>query len=278
MIINKFIEGLPMSIFSKGCYLLIFCLQIGFTVEAADTIWGPQPDWCDDLNFEEMEKLLYKGRIVQSKDIRAFLKKSGKVPTGLHPIRIVQLDNGVKAVVKESKACYGEVAAYKAAKFLGIRLVPPTILQDLNGGKASFQFYVASPIDLKKISPSSVFQGLSKKDVSDKDVFYYIFGQWDTHPGNQMVSKYNKKHHLALIDNAGILRLLPHHKMGVQVIFASTLKAITALNEENLREIWSGFYKLNPARCDQIIRLILQRRDNLLQLINVKKTIKVIKD
>ena len=228
-----------------------------------------QPRWNEDLSFEKIEKRLRTEAIVEAGSLHAFLRQQNKKPSGLHPLKIVTLESGLLAVLKKENACYGEVAAYKAAKALNLRLVPPTVLRDIDGTKGSLQFYVDCSVDLAKYH--SLLQKASRKDRSDMDVFYYIFNQWDGHRGNQLIDKDKDKYRLALIDNQGISFLSHNVKLKERVFWASTLKALQRLDRKALEAIWSDLK--DPVRREGLIVRTLARKEYLFSILPESKII-----
>lgn len=165
-----------------------------------------QPSWDDRLNMAAIETRLQDEEVANTQKINTFLKKQGKVTKGGSSMLFVMLESGLKAVFKPGLYQYAEVAAYRASKMLGMRLVPPTVFRTINGEQGSLQFLVQSPLDLKKMPNfNEIFKKVSPKDMSDMHIFYFVFGQWDSHRGNQIISIHGNKARLALIDNAGIL-------------------------------------------------------------------------
>lgn len=231
-----------------------------------------QPAWDDTLNFEEIEHRLQTEAIISKKNMRSFLKHEGKTARMTHPISLVTLESGLKAVLKKETACYGEVAAYKAAKALGLRIVPPTVLREIKGKKVSLQFYVASSIDLIRAG-RGIFKKLRSKDVTDKDAFYYLFNQWDPHIGNQIITHHDGKYYLALIDNAGITFTSHKPDLVSKKIYASTYLAIKKLTKEKLEEIWSDYLPVRKVRAATVIARTLERKKRLLKLIEQKGSI-----
>ncbi len=238
--------------------------------DAQKTILGHQPDWDDQLDFEEIERRLQTEAIVERRDIRSFLKKSHKGVRALHAPDIVVLESGLKAVFKKANACYGEIAAYKAAKALGLRLVPPTVLRKIDGKVGSLQFYVASKIDLLHQS-HSIYHKLSEKDLSDQKVFEYIFNRWDTHSGNQIISENKGKYTLALIDNAGLTFLSHKPKFNIKSINAATLLALQKINSQKaLEDIWSEYLPVRDDRGRTVIERTKKRIELLLSTVQKK--------
>lgn len=307
-----------------------------------------QPVWDETLDFHAIELRMQTERLVGSMGIASFLKRTGKVVKGDDKIRFLTFESGLKAVFKPGEYRFAEIAAYKASKLLGLRLVPPTILRIIDGVEGSVQFFVESNIDLLKGSNrSTYFKKVPAKDISDMIIFYFVFGQWDLHAGNQMISISDGKAHLALIDNAGMLhkqyirygdfafiqkgenakveslntpkfpfdrvitlkpgsldkliklfsqfihrkhieKIWQHHKPITYVFwknafwmqmykynpsvqplktkryYASTLSALKKLDRECLREVWADGMKTDPSYYEELIDLILERRDQLI--------------
>ncbi len=230
-----------------------------------------QPRWNEDLSFEEIEDRLRTESVINASSIHAFLKQQNKKPSGMHPIKIATLESGLLAVLKKENACYGEVAAYKAAKVLNLRLVPPTVLRDINGTKGSLQFYVDCSVDLAKYH--SLLQKASRKDRSDMNVFYFLFNQWDDHRGNQLIDKDKKKFRLVLIDNQGISFLSHDVKLKERVFWASTVRAVQRLDRKKLSYIWSDLIDRDPERVEALIERTLQRREQFLSILHESKIV-----
>ncbi len=192
---------------------LTFCLT-GF-LEARQRIYrsprmhrstSSQPEWDDRLDLQAIEDRLRTEEVAHTERISRYLEKNGKVSKASHYMLIVFLESGLKAVFKPGEYAYAEVAAYRANKALGQRLVPPTVFRTIEGKQGSLQFLVETPVDLRKTaSVAELFKKVSAKDMSDMKLFYFVFGQWDAHIGNQLINPHRGKAHLALIDNAGIL-------------------------------------------------------------------------
>ncbi len=308
-------------------------------VSTGATFLSGQPAWDTKLDFKDIEHRLKTEKVTKKTSIRSFLKKQGKTPTGTHPVDLVELESGLKAVFKREKACYGEVAAYKMSCAMGLRLVPPTVLRKIDDVQGSLQFYVESPIDLMK--GSGALRKISQKEASDMNIFYFVAGQWDDHNGNQIVAKTDEGFSLALIDNGGILRrqyalyggstflqkgsvpdeiscaqgsdfpfhnatrvalynprqsqelrtLLPsayfqklksqrrlasyvlwngnvfikqvNHEP-VKTFYASTIDALKKLDRTALEVVWADLMPVDPERCNDLIDLMLSRKDQVI--------------
>ncbi len=190
---------------------LLSCMMLG-SILCTIFCRANQPVWDKRLDFHAIEERLRTEPVIDSIGIATFLKKTGKVVKGDNTIRLLTLASGLKAVFKPGEYSFAEVAAYKASKHMGLRLVPPTIMRIVDGVEGSVQFFVDSSIDLLKGDNRVHFlRKIYPKDRSDMTIFYFVFGQWDLHAGNQIVSISGGKPHLALIDNAGML-----HKQHIQ--------------------------------------------------------------
>lgn len=309
-----------------------------------------QPVWDKTLDFQNIEERLKNEPIVKVRGISDYLRSLGKnVKADKNYIKHVRLQSGLQGVFKTGWQRYGERAAYKACKALGQRLVPPTVMRTIDGQEGSLQFFVDSSIDLKKGSNADhYFDLLDPKDRSDMHIFYFVFGQWDAHKGNQIITKSKHNLHLALIDNA-VIYFRQHIRYGdfpfvakgaanptvnapctpsfpfasakkvrarsfkklhevfspftsheyirelyqdadssdtvtyclwcdklwvkqrqrksnyTKKYYASTLEAYKKLSRDVLEEIWSDCMKFDPDHCNELIDLILERRDQLLE-------------
>ncbi len=166
---------------------------------------GAQPRWDDTLDHELVEQQLTTGKIMKVMDLREYLAKKGVHARPTHQVFFVQLENGLKGVFKQGAYRHGEVAAYRASKALGLRLVPPTVYRTIKGKKGSLQFLIEAPSISGVSTMKRLEKKVGKKAVCDMKLFYYVFGQWDIHAGNQLVASYDGKDYLALIDNSVML-------------------------------------------------------------------------
>ncbi len=196
--------------FYRSLYLLLMIFTL-CTYGIKGVTHTKQPVWDDHLDFAGIEEQLRKEPIVELKEMKDYLKEKGRVVFYKTKVYVATLANGLKAVFKPEAGrlfkAYGEVAAYRASQWLRLRLVPPTVLKTHKKMRGSLQFFVESPFDLLKDSERDhAFSLLSEQTKSDRQIFYYIFGQWDPHPGNQLVSlDKDGKAYLALIDNAAFI-------------------------------------------------------------------------
>lgn len=191
-------------------FILVFSLSNNFVYSMDQRFYyDSQPAWDDNLDFDNIENQLLNQNIKKLIDMRDYLSFTGKIAHYTNEVYLAIMENGLKAVFKPEENLhdsYAEVAAYRASKFLGHRLVPPTVFKEYENRIGSLQFFVESNLDLliseQNIKARAI---LSEKDISDMYLFYFIFGQWDIHAGNQMIAI--NKHgeaKIALIDNGAI--------------------------------------------------------------------------
>lgn len=252
----------------NGTHSVLLCILFPIAAVAqSHTIFeGSQPPWNDQLSFEEIEKRLQTEAIIARRNIRFLLKKNDTSMHPTHPVDIVVLASGLKAVCKDERACYGEVAAYRASKLLGLRLVPPTVFREIDGKKYSLQFFIDSSV----IIQAHTFKKIRKQDIADRNLFYYIFNQWDGHTGNQIISRDGNSYYLALIDHGSITFTLHNTKLKSKIFRASTLAALQRLTREALEAIWAEYLLVKKERALIVIEKTLQRKEHLLQVAKTK--------
>jgi len=174
------------------------------------------PPWNNQEGMENHEKQLQEGNIQEAMDMREYLTLKKKIAHFAGEVYLVLLDNGVKAVWKPRKAeeldsAFSEVAAFKASQFLAeytrCHLVPATVMKDYNGRSGSLQWFVESDLDLWiDLDRDRAYAGLKRANLAYGAAFIHVLGQWDTHPGNQiMFFDSNGSTVLALIDNECIV-------------------------------------------------------------------------
>ena len=179
---------------------------------------APGKPW-NSIGFTKTEKALLNRKILRIKLLKDFATESGKKPSGTSPTFLVELEGGLLGVWKVNSwgdADY-EVDAYKFARLIKSRQVPPTVKRpipkeefhrllssphpELTSYDGSLQYFVRSKIDLLDGHSHNYLKKVSAKDLSDKAVFYFVFGQWDNHSGNLII---DDTYTQALIDNSCI--------------------------------------------------------------------------
>jgi hypothetical protein len=172
--------------------------------------------WNYKISFRKIEENLKNGRIVSIKSMRTVLEVEGKKPSGSHNALLMTYEDGMKAVYKANKwhEAEAEAGIYQVMnKKIRSRMVPPTVTRDLGAelkvflpeeifenSVGSLQYFVKSSRDItdpKQWAEAEVL--FSEKEKSDRDIFYFVFGQWDRHRGNLIV---DDSGHMALIDNS----------------------------------------------------------------------------
>lgn len=180
--------------------LIVFQLLVCVHTTALSAI---SYEWSNPTDAEALETSLLESPIISVKGLRDhFLehKKARQADWSTNVIKIVTLEGGLLAVFKKGEYAFAEVAAYRASKLLGLGLVPPTVFRTVGNHHGSLQLFVPSVGTLDQYKKK-----LSKKELSDMAVFYFICGQWDLHQGNQLIYTKDGKYRLALIDNASML-------------------------------------------------------------------------
>lgn len=170
-------------------------------------VTAQQPAWDDALDHEKIEDQLGSRLVHETLSFTDYLYDKGTTTAPSHAVLLVELEGGLKGVFKQGTYAYAEVAGYRASKALGLRLVPPTILREVQGNLGSLQFYVEG-YDLAGKNQQKAFRRIDPKSFHDMKVFYYVFGQWDTHGGNQLIASSQGRNYLALVDNSGMLHKL----------------------------------------------------------------------
>ncbi len=186
--------------------------------------WKPpqpikQPRWNNELDQELIEYHLKNDPIAFVINLDTFF---GRHIWSSHYLRMVILESGLIALFKSSykkniarfrlrhysaNFHYGEVAAYRLSKTLGLRLVPPTVFRTVEGLPGSLQFYITALHDAVFHSRRDVAKHLPFIDDetrSTETLFCYIAGQWDNYCGNKLIAQYDGQYRLVLIDNAGM--------------------------------------------------------------------------
>lgn len=164
----------------------------------------------ESFDFEEIEKQLSTENIISKVCMEDFLLSKGHIAHFTSEVYLVKLATGIQAVLKLVDTSWprdavAEVAAYKASQFLGIHLVPPTVLYTREGLVGSLQYYVEPSFDLMlEDKYEEVKKRVSSNDLANIELFYFIFGQWDPDPSNLIAVEAKDRAHFALIDNAAI--------------------------------------------------------------------------
>lgn len=237
--------------------LILSALSFLFTLN----LHAEQPLWNGNLNFEEIEKRLLEEPIKHRQVIDQRKKGLNK---HMHHLEKVTLESGLQAILKKAGPSYPEEAAYKAAKLLGLRLVPPTVLRKIDNEKCSLQFFVPSTIPAAR--QPYFKKRLSPKDIADKNLFYYLFAQFDTHAENQIITRHNSAYYIALIDNTGIGFITKDPpKVNLGVMSEQMLNAVRKLDRKAIEELWAEWSRDENYPVDIIINRTLKLKERILE-------------
>jgi hypothetical protein len=162
--------------------------------------------WYNKIDFGVVEEVLSTLPVVKFVHLHDALAEMGKKPSGTTlGIRLLVFEDRTKAVWKpDGRQTEGEVGAYQAAKLVGYRLIPPTVARSIGDLTGSIQYFVDSPVDLLALTRQQreqLWTKVSVKEKSERDIFNFVFGQWDRHWGNVLVDEARS---LIAIDNGAV--------------------------------------------------------------------------
>lgn len=163
-----------------------------------------------NFDFQEIERQLSTENVISKVPMEDFLLSKGHTAHFNSEVYLVTLTTGVQGVLKIvdplwPRDAIAEVAAYKVSQFLGMNLVPPTVFYTREGLFGSLQYYVEPSFDLMiEDNYEEVKRRISANDLANMELFYFIFGQWDSGPSNLIAVEVEDLVQLALIDNAAI--------------------------------------------------------------------------
>ncbi|MBA3752042.1 hypothetical protein H0X06_04575 [Candidatus Dependentiae bacterium] len=189
-----------MKLYVSVLLSVISSVMIQVKLIGFDTV---EEKWNHSLNFNKVEKRLKSEEVISISRLQKYLREQGFFGKAPASMKLVVLESGLKAVFKPGDSCYAEVAGYKASRHLGLRLVPPAVVRTIKGTVGSLQLLVPSTVRTDKTS----MMKLSHKDQCDIPVFCFVFGQWDTHNGNRIISQSDGDFSVALIDNAAMMHV-----------------------------------------------------------------------
>lgn len=164
----------------------------------------------EECNFIEMEERIAKEMIISQIPMADFLRQKGHKVHFTSPVFLVELESGIQAVFKVAESDWpqdavAESAAYQASQFLGIHLVPPTVIRSHEGAIGSLQLYVEPSFDLMADDRYELaLQKADPEELANIQLFYFVFGQWDPDPSNLIAVEREGAVHFALIDNAAL--------------------------------------------------------------------------
>lgn len=175
--------------------------------------------WFSKIQFAATENTLRTMKIASVKDLKASMAEDGKKPSGTTlGMLLITFADGSKAIWKPGSGKLAEVAAYRVARLVGSRLVPPTVERTLDansfqasvppemtaaliGRTGSLQSFIPTSIDLTTTPGSKraeLWEKVPKEQRAQRDIYNFVFGNWDLHWGNVLV---DDSHSIVQIDN-----------------------------------------------------------------------------
>jgi hypothetical protein len=158
-----------------------------------------------------------------------------------------------------------EVAAYRLDRYLGLRLVPPTVVREVNGRRGSAQYWIEGAIS----GEEAIAQGYSFRDperyrrgILFMRILDALILNVDRNRTNVLITTYDDGFHL--IDHSRAFRQgrrLPRWETGwgATAVPGEVTERLRSLDREVLCELLGDLLE------DRQIRPILKRRDALLR-------------
>lgn len=161
---------------------------------------------------QEIENFLKFEPIINIETIDEYFEKKNKTCNHTQDVFIVHFKNNIKGVFKDCSEqierfnnC-GEVIAYTISCYLEFPYIPTTVYREINGIKGSLQLFVEGE-EIHKENLETVLQSVDEDQKIKLKIFNFIFGQWDTWPGNFLLKQYKGKNYIISIDNECILNI-----------------------------------------------------------------------
>ena len=154
--------------------------------------------WYQGLDFAATERALETSPIVRIRTLKDFLESEYRFRwQGSNQLFLLELAGGTRAVFRTEDMPWGstaEVSGYRFARALGSRLVPPTVRRVLQRGAGvpGWAWPTASRLGSLQLFVEAaghphVRDLLTPKERSDVEVISFVFGRYDTHPGNLLI-------------------------------------------------------------------------------------------
>lgn len=189
--------------------------------------------WFSKLDFQQIEEKLRTLKIVSMQALGTALKAQGKKGDGSTAgLALVEFEDGTRAVWKPGLRNLAEVDAYKAARKTGSRLISPTVERIFDtssvatgakfdpeiaptalGVTGSLQLFIPTSYDLTKLprrEREAIWALIPIEQRAERDIFNFVFGNWDLHWGNVLVDDSNS---VVSIDN-GVIRMRQQVRFG----------------------------------------------------------------
>ncbi|KKT01445.1 MAG: hypothetical protein UV79_C0011G0001, partial [candidate division TM6 bacterium GW2011_GWF2_43_17] len=197
--------------------------------------WQDPQTWTNP----DIVEYLQNAPIIAQEPMASYLKRSGFKADFSNKVYIVTFANKAQAVFKPEEyevdpLPYAEEAAYNASVFLGFPHIPPTTIRTIKDQTGSLQLFVKTDIDLLQNGAfHSFLQRVDQEEFALLKIFYFVFGQWDTSPGNLLSIERENKILPVCIDNGTIkyLQVGPYGTMPFVVVspYSPTRSTITHL-------------------------------------------------
>lgn len=154
------------------------------------------PPWYRTLDFASAERELTTSPVVRIRPLKAFLEEEFHFQwEGSNDLFLVDLANGMRAVFRTEDKPWGstaEVSGYRFARYLGSRLVPPTVRRTLARGPKGWAWstdtrFGSVQLFIEASGHPDALPRLTAKERSDVEVISFVFGRYDNHSGNLLL-------------------------------------------------------------------------------------------
>ena len=167
----------------------------------------------NDIDFEKTEKLLKESAIIKKIPFHKYYRKKYLLTDNTrkekekfynyrkksfykrNPLYVLFYSNGLKAIWKGKEKDYdsGSIAkgrdrsitAYNISKFIGLKLIPPTVSRSIDEKEGSAQLYVEHISDNK----TSKIKELTNKEKTNLYTLAFLLGHTDLGYDNVLISK-----------------------------------------------------------------------------------------
>ncbi|MBC6414868.1 MAG: hypothetical protein GDA46_00510 [Bdellovibrionales bacterium] len=137
------------------------------------------------------QEQLSKGKTSQEIDKEYFYKTRKSYHYTRNEMFVLFYDNGLKAIFRGIRKNFSKpynlsknASAYKISEFLNMKIVPPTVLREVDGKKGTVQLFVENIKYLRED-----LKNLSLNQKNNLYLFLFLTGQTDLHHKNILISK-----------------------------------------------------------------------------------------
>jgi hypothetical protein len=144
--------------------------------------------------------------------------------------------------------CFFELAAYKMSKLLGLGIVPPTVLREVNGKKGSVQAWVER---------SMMEKDRRQKHLEPPDEWYWMAQMLTMHLFDNLVGNYDRHQGNLLIDDTWNIWLIDH---------TQAFRRFNKLHSPDKllycdKEVWERLQKLDAKAIKEVFKDVLQKSE-----------------